>query len=121
MKIISRKFHAVLDYLSGFILIIAPWVLDFNDSNVASAVAVVAGVLILIMSVMTDYEGGLVRTIPMSTHLNMDVVLGILLAASPWLFNFDEAVYLPHLILGLLAIASGFLTDRVSLSNRIAK
>lgn len=121
MKIISRKFHAVLDYLSGIVLIIAPWVLNFNDSNVASAVAVVAGVLILIMSVMTDYEGGLIHTIPMSTHLNMDIVLGILLAASPWLFGFNERVYLPHLILGLLAIALGFLTVRVSLTNRIAK
>lgn len=121
MKIISRKFHAVLDYLSGVLLIIAPWVLDFNESNVASAVAVVAGVLILIMAIMTDYEGGLVRTIPMSTHLNMDIILGILLAASPWLFNFNEEVYLPHLILGILSIASGLLTDRVSLGNRIAK
>ena len=121
MKIISRKFHAVLDYLSGIILIIAPWVLNFNDSNTGSAVAVVAGVLILIMSVITDYEGGVMRSISMSTHLNMDIALGILLAASPWLFGFYTEVYLPHLIMGLLAIAAGFLTVRSSLSNRIAK
>lgn len=121
MKIISRKFHAVLDYLSGVVLIIAPWVLNFNDSNVGSAVAVVAGVLILIMSVITDYEGGVLRSIPMSMHLNMDIALGILLAVSPWLFGFKNEIYLPHLIIGILTIASGFLTVRSSLSNRIAK
>lgn len=118
MKIISRKFHAVLDYLSGIILIIAPWALKFNEVNVASAVAIVAGVFILIMSVMTDYEGGLIRSVPMAVHLNMDIILGLLLAASPWILGFSEEVYLPHLLMGILAIASGLLTVSTSLSQR---
>jgi hypothetical protein len=114
MKIISRKFHAVLDYMSGILLIAAPWALQFDDVSAATTTAVVAGALILIMSLMTNYEGGIVRIVPMSLHLNMDILLGIVLAASPWLFGFKDEVYLPHLIMGVLAILSGIMTVRSS-------
>ncbi len=63
---------------------------------------------------MTDYEGGGKKAIFMSGHLTMDVILGIFLAASPWLFNFDEYVYLPHLIVGILEIGAGLFTERTS-------
>jgi hypothetical protein len=115
MKIISRRFHAVLDYLSGIILIAAPWLLQFRDSSTGAAVAIFAGVLILGMSIMTNYEGGLVRAIPMGIHLNLDVLLGVLLTLSPWILNFKEEVYLPHVIMGLLALFSGLFTTRTSL------
>lgn len=117
MKIISRKSHAVLDYLSAIILISAPWIFGFSDSSTATRVAVAAGILILGMSLMTNYEGGVLRSIPMAGHLNMDVLLGIVLAISPWLFNFKEEVYLPHLIMGLLAIFSGLMTVRTSVGT----
>ena len=120
MNIISRKFHAVLDYFSVMILLTAPWLFNFSDSTAATATAVFAGVLILIMSLMTNYEGGFVRNIPMSVHLNVDVVLGVILAASPWIFGFSDLVYLPHLIMGVLAILAGTMTTRTSLNNRMA-
>jgi hypothetical protein len=63
---------------------------------------------------MTNYEGGIVRIVPMSLHLNMDILLGLVLAASPWLFGFKDEVYLPHLIMGVLAILSGIMTVRSS-------
>jgi hypothetical protein len=120
MKIISRKSHAVLDYLSAIVLIAAPWLFRFSDSNTATTVAVLAGILILVMSLMTNYEGGILRNIPMAMHLNMDILLGIVLALSPWIFGFKDEVYLPHLIMGLLAIFSGALTVRTSLDRQRA-
>jgi hypothetical protein len=121
MKIISRKLHAVLDYMSGMVLIAAPWVLKFNNNDAGSAVAVAAGIFILIMSIMTDNEGGIIRSVSMPLHLNLDIILGLVLAASPWIFGFKEDVYLPHLILGLFVMASGFITERSSLSSRMAR
>ncbi|WP_256005467.1 SPW repeat domain-containing protein [Pedobacter deserti] len=121
MHIISRKFHAVLDYMSGAVLIAAPWLLNFDHSDTGAGVAVFAGILILVMSLMTDYEGGVMRVIPMSGHLNMDVLLGVLLAASPWLLGYASEVFLPHVVMGLLAIGSGLLTVRRSLNSRLAK
>jgi hypothetical protein len=120
MDFISRKFHAALDYFSVLVLLSAPWLLNFSESLTATAVAVFAGVLILIMSMMTNYEGGLIRSIPMAIHLKMDVVLGAVLAASPWMFNFNDVVYLPHLIMGLLAIFAGIFSTKVSLTKRMA-
>ncbi|HEV7350862.1 MAG TPA: SPW repeat protein [Telluribacter sp.] len=62
---------------------------------------------------MTDYEAGVMKTVKMSTHLTMDVVAGIFLAASPWLFGFADYVFLPHLIIGIMEIGAGLMTDRV--------
>jgi hypothetical protein len=75
-------------------------------------VPVVLGAGAIIYSLMTDYELGLSRTISMSTHLTLDLWSGILLAASPWIFGFNEYVYLPHLILGILEIGASLVTER---------
>ena len=114
MKFISRKFHAVLDYITGILLIAAPWLFNFNDIEAAKWSAIAVGALILIMSFITDYEGGGKKMLSMNTHLTMDVLAGIFLAASPWIFNFDEQVYLPHLIIGILEIGAGLFTERSS-------
>lgn len=66
------------------------------------------------MPLFTDYEGGARKVISMSTHLTMDVIAGIFLAASPWLLNFNEQVYLPHLIVGILEIGAGLFTETES-------
>ena len=121
MNIITRKIHAVLDYLSAIMFIILPWAFNFQELKIATQIIVGAGILIAIMSAMTDYEGGLARLIPMSIHLNMDIMLGVLLIASPWLFGFSDDIYLPHVIVGLYAILSGMLTVRNSLSKSIAE
>ena len=114
MRFISRKFHAVLDYITGILLIAAPWLFNFEEVESAKWVAIAAGILILGLSFMTDYEGGGKKAISMSGHLTMDVITGIFLAVSPWLFNFDEYVYLPHLIIGIMEIAAGLFTERTS-------
>ena len=66
----------------------------------------------ILMSLFTNYEGGMVRSIPMSVHLNVDIVTGLFLAASPWLIGFADEVYLPHVFLGLFEMAAGLLTTR---------
>ena len=55
-------------------------------------------------SLLTDYELGLFKVIPMPMHLALDAANGALLAASPWLFGFAEEVSAPHLGLGLFEI-----------------
>jgi hypothetical protein len=112
MRLIPTKVHGVLDYLSGALLIASPWLFDFADHDTARWVAIAVGIAVLGLSIFTDYELGLVKQIPMSAHLTMDMLAGALLAASPWLFGFSDRVYLPHLILGLMEIGAGLLTQR---------
>jgi len=118
MRFISRKVHAVLDYIVGVLLIASPWLFNFADIAGAKWVAIIIGIVMLGMALLTDYEGGVRKIIPMSGHLTMDVIAGILLIASPWLFNFSEYVYLPHVIIGILEIGAGLFTEKTSEHSR---
>ena len=114
MKIISTKMHAMLDYTTGILFIAMPWILKFNDNLPATWVLIAVGTVAILMSLFTDYEGGMVRSIPMAVHLNIDIVTGLFLAASPWILGFADQVFLPHLILGLFETGAGLMTRRVA-------
>ena len=117
MRFIETKTHAYLDYLVGMILIIAPWVLGFHRGGAETWVPVSFGALVIIYSLLTDYELGASRRIPMRMHLLLDLVGGIVLAVSPWLFNFDEHVSTPHLVLGLFSIGASLFTKTTPSSS----
>lgn len=113
MRFIPTRFHGILDYIVGIFMITAPWVLDFSDNDAATWTIVIAGVLVLLQTIMTDFEVGLIRRIPMKSHLTMDFILGLALAVSPWVLNFDERVYMPHLIIGVFSMLASLTTHRV--------
>jgi hypothetical protein len=104
----------MMDYIVGILLIAAPWIFGFADVQDAKWVAIIVGLMVLVMSMITDYEGGGKKMLSMGGHLTMDVIAGIFLAASPWLFGFSDEVYLPHLIVGILEIGVGLMTERAS-------
>lgn len=112
MRFINSKVHGILDYMSGLLFIASPWLFGFADDSAAMWVPIIAGIAVLGMSLLTDYEMGAFRTIPLSVHLTMDVVTGILLLASPWLFGFSDYVYVPHVVFGILEIGAGLFTKR---------
>jgi hypothetical protein len=110
MKIISTRVHGILDYMMGVLLIASPWIFGFVNNGMETWVPCILGVLTILYSLMTDYEPGLSDNISMRTHLIIDFVSGILLAASPWIFGFADVVYLPHLILGIAGMGAAVLT-----------
>jgi hypothetical protein len=110
MRFIPTKTHGYLDYIVGLFLIAAPWLLDFNRGGAETWVPVALGAGALVYSLITDYEMGASRVISMRTHLMLDIMSGIFLAASPWIFGFADYVYLPHLILGIFEIGAGLMT-----------
>ncbi len=111
MKIISTRTHGIMDYLMGVLLIAAPWLFGFARGGAETWVPVVLGLSTVAYSLFTDYELGVSRSIPMKTHLTIDIVSGIFLALSPWIFGFHEYVYLPHLILGIAEIGAAAMTN----------
>ena len=110
MRFIPTRIHGMLDYAVGALLIVAPWLLGFAAGGAETWVPVILGLGAIGYSLFTDYELGLVRRIPMRTHLGLDAGSGVFLAASPWLFGFADLVYLPHLILGLVEIVAALTT-----------
>ena len=110
MRFIPTKTHGYLDYIVGLLLIAAPWLFDFYRDGAETWVPVILGVATFIYSLMTDYELGASKMISMRTHLTIDLVSGIFLAASPWIFGFDEYVWAPHLIVGIFEIVASLCT-----------
>lgn len=113
MRFIPTRVHGYLDYLLGALLIAAPWLLDFNRGGAETWVPVVLGAGVILYSLLTDYELGVMKTLSMRTHLWLDGLGGALLAASPWLFGFADYVWAPHLILGLLEIGAALFTETI--------
>ena len=115
MRPISSRVHGMLDYPTGLLLIAAPFVFGFADAGAAAVgIPVVLGVMILLQSLITNYELSLVNLLPLVMHLASDVVGGVVLATSPFLVGFaDEGVsaWLPHVVVGLGLILSGLLTQ----------
>ena len=113
MRFIPTRFHGILDYIVGPLLIASPWLLGFSEVEAATWAAVIAGALVLMQTVLTDFEVGLLKKVAVSTHLMMDAVVGVLLAISPWVLGFSDRVYLPHLIFGVYLFLAALSTHRV--------
>lgn len=110
---LSTRVHGLLDYAIGLLLIAAPWLLGFARGGAETWVPVAVGGSALLYSLFTDYELGLVRKVQMPVHLWLDGLGGLLLAVSPWLFGFDELVWIPHVAAGVVEMAVAFFTDTI--------
>lgn len=110
MKLISTRAHGYLDYIVGVLLIAAPWLFHFARNGAETWVPVFLGIAIIVYSLLTNYEVGVSRVISMRTHLTLDMLGGIFLAVSPWLFGFVNYIWQPHLIVGLLIIGVVMIT-----------
>jgi hypothetical protein len=113
MRVISTRTHGAIDYVTGAGLLAAPALLGISDEPAASRLLRGAGLAAIGYSLLTDYEFGLVRVIPVPAHLAMDAASGVLLAASPWLFGFGgrgPRYRLPHVIIGASEILAALTT-----------
>lgn len=110
MKVINTRIHGYLDYIMGVVLIVSPWMFDFARNGAETWVPVILGITTILYSLLTNYELGVWRRISMRTHLVLDTVSGLLLAASPWLFGFADYIWQPHLILGVLELGAVLMT-----------
>lgn len=113
---IQTRWHAFLDYMMVLVLLTAPWVLDFSHIEPAKTISLVAGAFILLLSLITKHEGGILRIVPMRLHLILDIVLGGMLIVAPFALGFT-GVYVPHLIVGMLLVCAGLFTYRKPQKN----
>lgn len=110
MKLLSTRAHGIMDYLVGALLIAAPFIFDFDRGGAETWVPMVVGAVIILQALMTNFEVGMFRVMSMRMHLTMDYLIGIFLAASPWIFNFSDYVYLPHLVVGIMIVLEAMMT-----------
>jgi hypothetical protein len=115
MKVIPKFYHGVIDYMSAVLLLIAPNLFGFSDIGGAAVwVPRTIGFIILLQAVMTDYELGLMKVIPISMHLMTDYVVGIVMLLSPFLFGFyndSRGATILMIAMGLTALTAAFMTQ----------
>lgn len=93
MKPIAARQHGILDYSLGVFLLISPWLFGFHDaSTMATLTMVVVGMVVLLLSAMTDYPLGLLKVVPFQIHGIIESAGAMVLLASPWIMGFS---YMP--------------------------
>lgn len=115
---ITTKIHGIIDYIVGIALILAPYIFQFSTvGGAAVAVPTILGIALILYSVFTEYELGIIRLIPMKVHLAFDFIAAAFLALSPWLFGFSSLsfnVWMPHVVVGIVVILVVLLSSSVS-------
>jgi hypothetical protein len=113
MRFVPTWIHGIADWLLGVLLIAVPYILGFARGGAETFVPVALGITGLIVTFFTNHEYGIVRKIPMIGHLWVDGFAGILLAASPWIFGFADAVWIPHVVLGVTEFIASLVTKTI--------
>jgi hypothetical protein len=116
MRFISSRTHGIIDYLMAIVVVSVPWWSGTHRGGAETWVPVVLGLGVALTALMTDFELGVMRRIPMRMHLALDLVVGALLALSPWLFRFSDLDVRPYVVLGVLEIGAALCTRTVPAS-----
>ena len=69
LRVIPTQVHGVLDHLTGGALLAAPGLLGLGDEPRAALTLRLAGGGAAAYGLLTDYEIGLARLLPMPAHL----------------------------------------------------
>ena len=111
-RIISPSLHGVLDYIFAFVFIVAPNVLKLDEiSPFAYWLSVTFGCLLVLYSMMTDYEFSIGMLIPLKVHLAIDSFAGILFILWPFIFDFTGLALAYYLVMGFVILLIVVLTQ----------
>jgi len=109
-KLISTSAHALFDYAISAALLGGPWIFDFQDDPGAKLLSLIAGAGIALLSLLTRYEGGLIKLLPFPVHLRSDIVLALALIVSPWVLGLSDTAKTFLVIVGVVNFAISFAT-----------
>ncbi len=115
MKFLSSKVHTIIGLVVGVVLIFASSIFGFTDNTAASMVSLWVGIFIVLNELITTSPSSPLKLVPMKVHLILDIVTGLFLAVSPWLFNFadsnEPSQWVPHLIVGIMVVGYALVTS----------
>ncbi len=110
MKLFSTRTHGVLDYSSVVLLLALPRVLGWSKpvTNLLTGSALAT----LIYSLLTRYELGAVKCLPMPAHLALDRTSGIALCVAAGAMSNEPAPVRAALLgLGLFEVTASLTTE----------
>jgi hypothetical protein len=112
-SVIPTRVHGIVDYVTGAALVAAPELFRLKGVRRSPRVPRLLGTGATAYSLLTDYELGAVKLLPMRAHLALDAAGGAVLALSPWLLGtarHGKRHWLPHALVGAGEVAVALLT-----------
>jgi SPW repeat-containing protein len=82
--------HGLFEYLAGILFIAAPFTFAFDAEAAPTILSILVGAGVLVLAVVTDSPTGLVRSLPLASHVVIDYVLAVFLIVSPFIFGFSD-------------------------------
>ena len=110
---LSTRVHGMMDYGLGIALVGAASTMPGGIAGTPGMVLVITGIIAVLNALVTDFELGVLRKMSIPLHLWLDGILGLVVAVSPWLLSFDQDVWLPHVLVGIVIMVAAFFTDTV--------
>lgn len=114
MRFLPTRIHAVLDYLLGGALSVFAFVTGFHQGGVIEWGPMLLGHSLILYSLLTNYELGMLRLISIRLHLLLDVAGGVVLIGMASLYGQSTAVWLSLVMLGAIEIGSSLVTRTVT-------
>ena len=81
--------HGVVEYAVGALSIGAPFFFNF-DSDLATLTAILLGAGIVVLAFTTEAPTGVVRNLPIASHVVLDYVISLFMIVVPFVFSFTE-------------------------------
>ncbi len=111
MKIISSKTHGILDYATSAFLLASPTL--FKMDGYLCIITYILGAVHLCLTVLTDFEVGLIKVIPFRIHGLIEVAVSLILAGLAfWLYNnANKFGFYYYIVLAIVIMIVFILTD----------
>ena len=88
--LIPRPLHAIMDYLWGIAVFFAPEMLGFKGNQAATTFCKVRGAGMIVTSLLTKFELGLIKIVPFNLHLLLDFLSAVASFPAPQILGFSK-------------------------------
>ena len=109
MKILTATQHGYLDYLTVILFLAAPSVLGLT--GMAGIFAYVLAIIHLTVTLLTDFPLSVYKLIPFEIHGWIERVVGPVLILVSFVFVFTGAASGFYVVMGIVIILVGLMTD----------
>lgn len=109
MKILTPTQHGYIDYVTVVIFLAAPSLLGLT--GMAGIFAYILAIIHLAMTLLTDFPLGAYKLVPFPMHGWVERIVGPVLIIVPFVFSFAGAATTFYIVVGIVIIIVGLLTD----------
>jgi hypothetical protein len=114
MRFLPTRYHACLDYALGAVLVLLPLVAGLGRSSLIGVGPMVLGGTLILYSLFTNYEFGMLWFIPIKLHLALDAVGGVLLVILALIGDPSPSMFAVLVVLGVLEVGTSLVTRTVT-------